>query len=239
MIDTDHPFTLPARRQNEVPAPLRFGPLATATAVLADRWTPLVVRELLLGSTRFNGIARGLPGISRSLLVQRLERLERDGLLLRVPSPEGRGHEYHLTSLGRSLAAPLAALGQWTLDWGAELGDATTETVTVTRRMQALLVADRLPDTRVVIQIDHLAPHRASHWLIVERRSPSMTTRHPGFEDDVRVRAGTGVLAALCAGHTTWRAAVARGELTTDGSTVLARAVPRWFDFPTPPADAA
>lgn len=239
MIDTDHPFALPTRRHDEVPEPLRFGPLATATDVLADRWTPLVVRELLLGSTRFNRIAHGLPGISRSLLVQRLERLERDGLLLRVPSPVGRGREYHLTPMGRSLAAPLAALGQWTLDWGAELGGATTETVTVTRRIQALLVADRLPDARVVIQIDHTSPDRASHWVVVERRSPSMATRHPGFDVDVHLGADTGVLAALCEGRTSWRAAVARGELTTHGSTVLRRAVPRWFDFPTPPADAA
>jgi DNA-binding HxlR family transcriptional regulator len=236
MIDiTDQPLSIPPRHHEEVPEPLRFGPLATATSILADRWTPLVVRELLLGSTRFNTVARGLPGISRSLLVQRLDRLERDGLLLRVPSPEGRGHEYHLTAVGRSLAAPLAALGQWALERSAELEGATAETVAVTRRLASLLVSDRLPDARVVIQIDHTGPSRASHWLIVERRSPSVSTRHPGFDVDAVLRAATPTLTALCNAETTWQAAVAHGELVTEGSPMTTRAVWRWFDLP--PAD--
>jgi DNA-binding HxlR family transcriptional regulator len=78
----------------------RYCPVAMSSEVLADRWTPLIVRELLLGNTRFNDIARGLPGVSRTLLAQRLRHLERRGVLETWPSPTGRGSEYHLTPAG-------------------------------------------------------------------------------------------------------------------------------------------
>ena len=83
--------------------------------VIADRWTPLIVRELVLGNTRFNDIARGLPGISRSLLVRRLGHLERTGVIERWPSPTGKGSEYLLTSAGRDLEQVLMALGRWSV----------------------------------------------------------------------------------------------------------------------------
>ena len=79
----------------------KFCPVSMGAEVVADRWTPLILRELILGSTRFNDIARGLPGISRSLLVQRLKHLERKGVLERWPSATGRGSEYHLTPGGQ------------------------------------------------------------------------------------------------------------------------------------------
>ena len=80
-----------------------FCPVALGSEVLADRWTPLILRELVLGNTRFNDITRGLPGISRSLLVQRLRHLERRGVVETWPSSTGRGNEYHLTPAGRDL----------------------------------------------------------------------------------------------------------------------------------------
>ena len=81
----------------------RYCPISMGSDVIADRWTPLIVRELVLGNTRFNDIARGLPGISRSLLVRRLGHLERAGVIERWPSPTGKGSEYLLTSAGRDL----------------------------------------------------------------------------------------------------------------------------------------
>lgn len=77
-----------------------YCPVAMASEVVADRWNPLNIRELVLGNTRFNDIARGMPGISRSLLVQRLRHLEKRGVLETWPLPKGRGSEYHLTPAG-------------------------------------------------------------------------------------------------------------------------------------------
>ena len=94
-----------------------YCPIAIATDVIADRWTPLILRELVLGNTRFNDIARGLPGISRSLLVQRLKHLERKGVIETWPLPNGRGSEYHLTPAGKDLEPVLIVMGRWSVAW--------------------------------------------------------------------------------------------------------------------------
>ena len=80
----------------------QYCPVALGSEVLAERWTPLILREMVIGSTRFNEIERGLPGISRSLLLKRLMQLERRGVVETVKAPGGRGHEYHLTPAGRT-----------------------------------------------------------------------------------------------------------------------------------------
>ena len=95
----------------------RYCPVALGTEVIADRWTPLILRELILGNTRFNDIARGLPGISRSLLTQRLRHLERKGVVELWPSPTGKGNEYHLTPAGKDLESVVMALGRWAVEW--------------------------------------------------------------------------------------------------------------------------
>ena len=93
----------------------QYCPVALGSEVLAERWTPLILREMILGSTRFNEIERGLPGISRSLLHKRLIQLERRGVLERVEI--GRGHEYHLTPAGKDLESVLMSLGEWMVRW--------------------------------------------------------------------------------------------------------------------------
>ncbi len=93
----------------------QYCPVALASEVLADRWTLLITRELVLGGRRFNDIARALPGISRSVLQQRLLHLERRGVLDRVPIPGG--HEYELTPAGRDLEPVIMAMGEWAVRW--------------------------------------------------------------------------------------------------------------------------
>src|SRR5690606_3089197 len=103
----------------------RYCPISLGSEVVADRWTPLILRELFLGNTRFNDIARGLPGISRSLLVQRLRHLERMGVVELWPSRAGRGNEYHLTPAGQGLEPVIDALGHWAVEWMFEELDPT------------------------------------------------------------------------------------------------------------------
>lgn len=90
----------------------QYCPVAKAHAILGDRWTMLIVRELVLGHESFNDIARGLPGIPRSTLSNRLQRLEASGVVERVPG-SGHSHRYQLTEAGRDLKAVVTALGRW------------------------------------------------------------------------------------------------------------------------------
>ena len=91
----------------------QYCPVARASEIFADRWTPLIVRELIAGSHRFNEIERGLPGISRSLLASRLRDLQRAGVIDRLPGGQPTLSEYHLSAAGQELKAVVEALGAW------------------------------------------------------------------------------------------------------------------------------
>lgn len=208
----------------------RFCPVSMGSDVIADRWTPLIVRELVLGNTRFNDIARGLPGISRSLLVRRLKHLERMGVLERWPAPSGKGNEYRLTEAGRDLEEVIFALGRWSVRWlYQELRPTDVDAVTLMWWMHRRVDKERLPPGRVVVQFNHTAPSRASIWMVFERGDVSVCLQYPGFETDVLVTAPTATLAAVFNGLDRWDRAVDAGEITVAGPPRLTRALPKWF----------
>lgn len=198
--------------------------------VIADRWTPLILRELILGSTRFNDIARGLPGISRSLLVQRLGHLERKGVLERWPAPTGRGSEYRLTPAGKDLEGVVMALGRWSVEWlFHELQPHDVEATTLMWWLHHRVDVDQLPPGRVVAQFDHTAPTRQSVWMVFDRSLASICVQHPGFDTDVLVTCSTPSLADVFSGRESWARAVDSGAIRVDGPPRLVKALPRWF----------
>jgi len=207
-----------------------FCPVAIASDVLADRWTPLIVRELVLGNTRFNDIARGLPGISRSLLVQRLKHLERKGVIETWPLRNGRGSEYHLTPAGKDLEQVLITFGRWAVAWmysdlDSEDVDATTLMWWLHRRVDR----EQLPHERVVIQFDHIGPERRSYWIVLEQGEASVCLQHPGYDVDVVVTCATTTLARVFSGVDTWNDSVRSETIRVTGPRHLVSALPRWF----------
>ncbi len=228
----------PWRDDAVVPDYGRFCPVSLASEVLADRWTLLVVRELVLGNTRFNDIARGLPGISRSLLVQRLRHLERKGVVELWPSPTGKGHEYHLTPAGKDLEEVVVVVGKWAVEWlFDDLEPHHVDPVQLTWWMHRRMDEEQLPPGRVVIQFDHTAPTRQSVWIVVDRGEPSVCVSHPGFDPDLVVTTTTPALAEVFSGRSGWGDAVAAGSVRVEGPPRLVRALPRWFLW-SPFADA-
>ena len=142
----------------------KFCPVSMGGEVVADRWTPLILRELILGSTRFNDIARGLPGISRSLLVQRLGHLERKGVLERWPSATGRGSEYRLTPAGKDLENVVMALGEWSVEWlYNEMEPRAIDPITLTWWMHHRVDPAALPPDRVSCSSTTRRPERVTH----------------------------------------------------------------------------
>lgn len=213
-----------------VPEYGRFCPVSVASEVLADRWTLLVVRELILGNTRFNDIARGLPGMSRSLLAQRLRHLERKGVLELKPSATGRGNEYHLTSAGKDLEAVVDVLGRWVVEWMFDdLDPHAVEPVTLMWWMHRRIDGERLPPGRVVIQFDHTTPKRQTIWIVLDRGEASVCMHHPGVDPDVVVTAPTSALAEVFQGYRTWTDAVSSDVIRVEGSARLVTALPDWF----------
>jgi DNA-binding HxlR family transcriptional regulator len=207
----------------------RYCPVAMASEVLADRWTPLIVRELVLGNTRFNDIARGLPGVSRTLLAQRLRHLERRGVLETWPSPTGRGNEYHLTPAGKDLEQILEVMGRWSVQWLYDDFVDDVEPVTLMWWLHRRIDEDRVPPGRVVIQFDHTAPQVISIWLVLDRGESSVCFQHPGVEPDLVVRTSTPQLARVFSGAERWSAAVEAGAIAVLGPPTLGRKLPSWF----------
>jgi DNA-binding HxlR family transcriptional regulator len=208
----------------------RFCPVALGSEVMADRWTPLIVRELVLGNTRFNDIARGLPGISRSLLVQRLRHLERMGVVDLWPSPTGRGNEYHLTPAGKDLEGVVMALGRWAVQWlFDDLRPEEVDAVNLLWWMHRRIDDTQLPDSRVVIEFVHTAPKRTAIWMVLDRGEASVCLQHPGFDPDLVVTTTTPALAEVFSGLNTWADALLSGAIRIDGPPTLARRLPKWF----------
>ncbi|WP_328995511.1 helix-turn-helix transcriptional regulator [Kribbella sp. NBC_01245] len=202
--------------------------MALASAVLADRWMPLIVRELVLGSRRFNDIDRGLPGISRTLLKQRLHHLERKGVLEMVPV--ARGHEYQLTPAGRDLEGVIMAIGEWAVRWMfAEPEPREVDPVTLTWWMSRRLARDELPAGRVIIEFDYRGDDPTHIWLILDHQEASVCTDHPGFPSDIVIATEPVNLMRVFSGITTLPQANADGTVTLTGPPRLLRALPTWF----------
>jgi DNA-binding HxlR family transcriptional regulator len=215
-----------------------YCPVQMAAEVIADRWTPLIVRELVLGNTRFNDIARAMPGISRSLLVQRLRHLERKGVIETWPSPTGRGHEYHLTPAGRDLERVVDSLGRWAVEWLFEdLRPHDVPPTTLMWWMHRRVDPSAFPPARTVVEFRHTEPAPQTIWLVLDHGEVSVCHQHPGFEVDVVATASTADFADVFQGYRTWGEAVEEGRVEVAGPPRLTAALPRWFLW-SPWADA-
>src|SRR5687767_9069559 len=166
----------PSRMQNY----RQYCPVARASEVLADRWTPLIVRELVLGSHRFNEIERGLPGISRSLLASRLRDLEDAGVVERLPRASSSMNEYHLSEAGRELKTVIEALGAWGARWAFE--DPRPDELDaglLVWKIHQRIDRELLPDARIVVAFDFTGAPAQRIWLLLERREVSVCVTPP------------------------------------------------------------
>lgn len=207
-----------------------YCPVQLAAEVVADRWTPLIIREMVLGNTRFNDIARAMPGISRSLLVQRLRHLEKHGVLDTLPSPTGRGSEYRLTAAGKDLERVIDAMARWAIEWlFTEIRPHEVPPTTLMWWLHRRVRREALPPARTVLEFRHTAPIPQTIWLVLDRGEVSVCHHHPGFDSDAIVTSTTADLADVFQGYRTWAEATAQGRIDVAGPPRLISAIPRWF----------
>jgi DNA-binding HxlR family transcriptional regulator len=215
----------------------QYCPVARALEILADRWTLLIVRELLGGVDHFNALDRGLPGISRALLVERLRRLERMGVVVRRAGSAGRV-AYSLTSAGEQLQPIIDVLGGWGARWA--FGDprpSELDPVVLLWWMKRRVHRDRLPARRVVIQFDFRGGRVGSYWLVLERTDVSVCLQHPKFEIDLRVPADIAAFYRVWLGRTSLDEARRRGQVRLEGAPAMVRGFTDWFAW-SPMAEA-
>jgi DNA-binding HxlR family transcriptional regulator len=211
----------------------QFCPVAKAMELLDERWTLLVVRELMLGSRHFNALRRGVPRMSPALLSKRLQTLVRAGVVERWE--DGNRVSYRLTEAGRELEPIVEALGRWGLRWIPELGDEDLDPHLLLWDMHRNVDLEAVPDGRTVIAFDlDGVPSPARYWWLVIRDSGvDVCDEDPGHPVRVTVRAHLRTLTLIWRGDLTWSAALRGGELQLLGEPQACRALPRWFTLST------
>ena len=166
----------------------QFCPIARGSEILAERWTPIILRNLLWAAETFNEIAAGAPGLSRALLTRRLRELEHAGVIQIRPKPDGHGSLYEPTPAGRDLAGVLEAIGGWAERWTEVTTEHADPDVVLWSWRQEYLRRDLLPDRRVVVRFEFArGGRRVRVWLLVEGREVEVCRFDPGFGDDLVV----------------------------------------------------
>jgi DNA-binding HxlR family transcriptional regulator len=207
----------------------QYCPVAKASEILGDRWTLLIVREMLGGASGFNELHRGLPGISRSVLTERLRALERAEILERRTGPKGRTLEYRLTPGGRDLEPVVQALGEWGATWSftdprPEELDPDLLVVWMARHADR----EQLPADRTVVQFDFRDPAKR-YWMVLEPSEVSVCLQHPGFDVDLEVTVDTAMLYRVYLGRAKLAGAMRAGKLRMTGPKSLQHRFGRWF----------
>lgn len=208
----------------------QYCPVSRASEVLGERWTMIIVRNLLLGAATFNAIADGAPGMSRSLLSRRLDELERSGVITATPKRRGRGSRYELTEAGAELSEVMEAMGRWGARWLQIQPSHTNPDVVLWSWTTNALAVDRLPDHRVVVRFvfDDQPVRRRRYWLLFDRPDAEVCLKPPGPEEDLVVEAESLSLARWHAGAIEWDHAIRAGGITVHGPADLARQLPTW-----------
>jgi DNA-binding HxlR family transcriptional regulator len=212
----------------------QFCPVAMAAEVLSTRWTVVLLRELVAGSTRFNDLRRGVPRMSPALLSQRLKELEAAGVLRRDPSPVEPGvFEYRLTDAGRELESLVDAFGVWGQRWvTTELSLQNLDATLLMWDMRRNLDPTPMPPRRSVILVCYpeQAPKDRTWWLLVEPgTSVDLCSVDPGFDVDLYVSTDLRTMTAIWMGLDTVRAALSDRRMMLTGRRDLADDMQSWL----------
>jgi DNA-binding HxlR family transcriptional regulator len=205
----------------------QFCPVARASEIFAERWTPLIVREIMVGHYHFSEILKGLHSISPSMLGRRLSSLERAGVVETLPNPMGRGSVYHLTEAGMKLAELVKGLGIW----GQQHLEIQQEHLDGHVLMWAILThlrPDGLPARRHVVRFE-FSDEKKRYWLILRRDDPDLCFSDPGFGDDLVVRSDLECITRVYLGQLRLEDARRAGRVEMEGSRELTRGVDAWF----------
>jgi DNA-binding HxlR family transcriptional regulator len=207
----------------------QFCPVAKAMELLDERWTLLVVRELLFGSTRFNEIRRGVPRMSPALLSTRLAHLTKAGVIERRTC--GRDVEYVLTPAGRELGPVVEALGMWGARWAGNRINADYDPKLLMWDMHRNVDHALVPAGRTVLhfRFPELQGKGSLWWMTLTRDEADVCDYDPGHDLGVTVTATLKGLTEVWLGELSWKSAQRNGEVRIDGPTALRRALPTWF----------
>lgn len=210
----------------------QFCPVSKAAEILGERWTILILRELLLGTTRYSELQRGLSRISPTLLTRRLQQLQDQGLIVRKDDERTGRVEYRLAPAGRELLPVVMSLGKWGMRWArGQMNDEELDVQLLMFDYTRRIDAEALPDGRTVVQFSFPGLPRFAHWWIVVESGGKreLCATNPGRTVDLHIKADLRTMVEVWAGDVPLRAARADGRVQVSGDPVLARTMSAWL----------
>jgi DNA-binding HxlR family transcriptional regulator len=208
----------------------QYCPVARAAEILAERWSLLIVRNLLLGATTFTDLAMGVPYMSRSMLIKRLRELEHNGVIVATPKSNGQGSTYALTDAGHDLTGVVEDMAAWAERWVDVRTEHTDPGFALWVWCKVQLNRDALPPERLVVAF-RFPEERAGNrrfWLLVEGGNAEVCLTDPGGEPAAEVVARSRAFVDWHRGILCWSEAVRSGAITVHGRRAIVRALPAW-----------
>jgi len=212
----------------------QFCPVAKACEIFGERWTPLILRELAYGSTRFNDLRRGVPLLSPTVLSDRLRALEKAGVVERRRSSAGKGLEYHLTVAGREFKPIIQALGEWGQRWArCDFSSGELNAGLLMWYVHRNVNADEFPPRRTVVQFGFtdLPPAEQLFWIVNNGGRVDICITDPGFQVDLCVVTDLCTLTRVWLGDLPLRKAIASGAIELHGRRDLRQKFEGWFNL--------
>jgi len=209
----------------------QFCPVSMASEILCSRWTTLLLRELLCGSTRFNDLRRGVPKMSPTLLSKRLKELQAAGVVVAAPSANGT-IEYSLSEAGEDLRPLIIGLGTWAQRWmESRLSLRNLDPSLLMWDMRRRVNLSQMPRRKCMIQFlyPELPLSKQSWWLVSDKGNVDLCNFDPGYELDLLVTTSLRTMTSIWMGLTTVKEEAIKGRLSLDGDPVLARNMQQWL----------
>lgn len=209
----------------------QYCPIAKAAEVFDQRWTLLVIREMVAGSDRFNDIHRGVPRMSRTLLSKRLTQLADAGLIERVEGDEGP--VYRLTDAGEELQPVLERIGEWGMRWLDSLNTDELDPASLLWDVQRRVDGQALPEGRTVLALTFtdIEPELQDWWLLMTPQEIDVCDDDPGYPVDVAMQTPIRTFVRVWRGDISWRQALQNSRMTMRGPEHLRRQLPDWFQL--------
>jgi DNA-binding HxlR family transcriptional regulator len=209
----------------------QYCPIARASELLGERWSIIILRNILVGCQTFNEIAAGAPGLSRGLLSRRLRELEQAGVIEIRHKPDRPGSTYEPTPAGRELSAVMFALENWARKWVELKPEHAHPGVVLWVWANFFLDRDRLPHRRVLVRFEYptLPGSGRRSWLLIERGDAEYCLKCPGGDEELIVVVNDPLaFARWHIGQIEWGDALRSGAIEVKGPPVLARELPTW-----------
>lgn len=209
----------------------QFCPIAKASELLGDRWTFLIMRELLSGGSRFNELQRGLGNISPSLLTTRLRALEEAQVIERKKIRSQQGFEYFLTNAGKEALPIIQALGKWGMSWARDqINDDELDVELLMLYLSRSIKPEKLIGNETIIHFKFNDLKKLQDWwIIVENGKIDICLEDPGKEVDVWFNTDVRTMMEVWMGDQSYKSAINSNKLKIVGSASLTRDITKWM----------